>query len=193
MEGEFAQDTETTWWNTGTNLIEQTVLTKDIPGSPKGTKSMRTYDSVEGNPRGPAHFEDLLRLPSARISWLAFCSGSCLKRDGRRLFPPSDLWKELMAAPEGFSDETVAFKDALGLPGSVSLSLTNHPIFEYRVLRSTNMLGWQFPLEFSVVQSRSSAVWEPQFTAKGRVTGIGVGPGPKIPVMPQDPPGSRFP
>jgi len=26
MEGEFVQDTTTTWWNTGTNLIEQTVL-----------------------------------------------------------------------------------------------------------------------------------------------------------------------
>ena len=188
MEGEFVKDTKTSWWFTGTNLIERTVLTKGIPGSPVGTESIRTYDSMDGDPRGLAYFEDLLRLPSARISWLAFCSGPCLKREDRRLLPPSDLWRKQVAAPEDFSDNTVPFEDSLGLPRTVNLLLRNKPVLDYKVLRSTNISGWKFPLEFSLVQSRSGAKWEPHFAAKGRVTTIGISSKPEIPTGRKDPP-----
>jgi hypothetical protein len=185
MDGEFLKGAKSAWWFTGTNLIEHVVLTNDIPGAPEGTELIHTYDSADGNPGGPAHFMDLLHLPSARISWLAFCSGSCLKRDGRRLFPPASIWKERVAAPAGFSDRTVVFEDSLGLPQSVDLRLTNHTFVEYRVGRSTNISGWEFPLEFLMVQTRSATGADPEFTANGKVTAIGVGAKPEIPAKRQ--------
>ena len=113
-----------------------------------------------------------------------FVRGPCLKTEGRRLFPPSDLWKELVVAPSGFSDKTVVFGDALGLPESVNLYLTNQmPILQYRVLSSTNVSGWQFPQEFYLAQYRPAMVdshqfgtngWELQLTVRGKVTAIGV-------------------
>jgi len=92
----------------------------------------------------------------------------------------------LVVAPSGFSDKTVVFGDALGLPESVNLYLTNQmPILQYRVLSSTNVSGWQFPLEFYLAQYRPAMVpdshkfgtngWELQLTARGKVTAIGVG------------------
>jgi hypothetical protein len=60
----------------------------------------------------------------ARIGWLAFCSSPCLKSDARNIFPPSDLWKELVSAST-FNDRMTQFNDALGLPKTINLSTTN--------------------------------------------------------------------
>jgi hypothetical protein len=83
-----------------------------------------------------------------RMSWLAICSGSYLKREGREIFPPAFTWK-FEIWPSFAPDRTIVFEDALGLPKRVDLSTTNgQPVFVYRVSKSTNMLGWEFPLEF---------------------------------------------
>ena len=149
MEGGFIQHTESTWWFTGTNLIEQTELTEPIPGLPKGHRSLQVFASTDGNPGRPSHSRDLLTMPSARVIWLAFCSGGFLKRAGRQLYPPSDLWKELISAPAGFSNQTTVFEDTLGLPRAINLYTTNgQPVLQYRVTASTNVLGSEFPLEF---------------------------------------------
>jgi hypothetical protein len=112
------------------------------------------------------------------MCWLALCSGPALKRTGRQLFPPSDLWKELLPAPAGFTDKTVLFEDGLGLPRSIELfTPKDQLIFQYQVRQTTSVLGWNFPLEFYGVQYRPSQTngWEVQLTVKGRVTAIGVG------------------
>ena len=181
IDGRFVRQGNSTWSFTGTNVVERTVYS-----DASGTQRSQTFESVDGNPGRPARTQDLMLLPTAKIAWLALCSGPCLKAEGRRLFPPSDLWKELVDAPSGFSDKTVVFGDALGLPESVNLYLTNQmPIPQYRVLSSTNVSGWQFPLEFYLAQSRPAMVpdshkfgtngWELQLTARGKVTAIGVG------------------
>ncbi len=184
MDGGFARNGKVTYWFTGTNLIERTVLTEGTVSVPAGTQWTRKLESADGNPGRPIRESDFLTMPG-RIAWLAFCSAPCLKRQGHRLFPPDDWWKELIDAPSGFSDNAVLFKDTLGLPNTVNLYTTNdQPVFQYRVAASTNVLGWELPLEFYLAEYRPAAAthgWELNFTAKGRVTTIGVGTEPEIP------------
>jgi hypothetical protein len=182
------ENSKHTWWFTGTNMIWHVVVT-GYPSKDKelyernhpeqvgmiGRRSTRVFESVDGNPGRPARTMDLLGMPSARICWLAFCSGSCLKREGRQIFPPSDLWKELVIAPSGFTDKTIVFEDEFGLPSSVDLYTTNRqPVLQYRLLQSTNVLGRDFPLVFHLAQYRPAGTngWELHLTAKGRVTSI---------------------
>jgi hypothetical protein len=93
IDGRFVRQGNSTWSFTGTNLVERTVY-----GDASGTQRSQTFESVDGNPGRPARTQDLMLLPTAKIAWLALCSGPCLKAEGRRLFPPSDLWKELVDA-----------------------------------------------------------------------------------------------
>lgn len=199
MEGNFRQNSKVTRWFTGTNIIEQSVITGELSETDAqrrsrrgnlaiafplvGQQSTRIYQTDDGNPGRLARVMDLMDL-RGRILWLALCSGSALKREGRQVFPPSDLWKELLSAPVGFKDETTIFEDDFGLPRSVELLTPNDQlIFQYQVRQSTNVLGWNFPLEFYGVQYRPARTngWELQLTFKGRVTAIGVGDEPQIP------------
>ena len=202
IDDDFMVDGHNTYWFTGTNIIEHSVVTKDLSrehlGAAIGTEVNRVTESVDGNPGtlsacGPGRHEgpDRLGLVS-RIAWLAFCSGPCVKRDGRHIFPPEDLWKELICAPTGFSDRTVVFDDALGLPRTVNLYTTNgQPVLQYRVSSSTNVLDWEFPQEFYLAEYLpaympgsnlfSTNAWELHLLAVGRVTAIGPGVEPRIP------------
>src|SRR5262249_47928723 len=86
MDGDFlSRNAKVTWWFTGTNLISETVLES-------GARFVRKYESADGNPSKPKGESDLLELPG-RIAWLAFCSGPCLQREERRLFPLNSFWK----------------------------------------------------------------------------------------------------
>ena len=203
IEGEFVRNGRDTWWFTGTNVIRSCVIGGDgsgsaIPASPPAVSGIgppyegrieAVYESADGNPGRPARQADLLTMPVARLCWLAFCSGTCLKRPGRQLFPPSDLWKELIDAKDGFTVKTKPFEDNLGLPRRVDLSTTNgQPVFQYHVTASTNLLERDFPLEFRAAQYRplyarprwSTDGWELQFTARGRVLRIGPGSEPGL-------------
>ena len=165
-------------WFTGAKIVES------IPGS-------RVMDSLDGNPGLPVRQSDRLTV-AERIAWLAFCSAPCLGRKEHRLFPPNDLWKEMILAPSGFLERTTLLENAVGLPKSVDLQTTNgQPVLQFRVTATTNVLRHEFPLEFSLAQYRPSFVpdalrsgtngWELYFTAKGKLTGIGVGTEPQVP------------
>src|SRR5262245_59569244 len=96
------------YWFTGTNLIQQTINSTKRPYT-------HTSESPDGNPGRPGGLADLMAFDCpARICWLALCSGPALRRDGRRIFPPSDLWKETRCAYTGWSEDVVAFQDGLG-------------------------------------------------------------------------------
>ena len=115
---------------------------------------------------------------------MAFCSGSVLKKEARHLYPPSDIWKQTVLAPHGFSDQTTTFKDNLGLPIHIKLfAETPQPIFQYQVHQVTNVMGWNFPQEFYMVQyvPDDGKAWVASFTARGRITAIGPGAKPQIP------------
>jgi hypothetical protein len=205
MDGDFISDEQTTYWFTGTNILEHNVITRKSPESiseaPIGTEMNRTTESLDGNPGtlsacGPdgRHREmgpDCL-CREGRVAWLAFCSGPCLKRQGRRIFPPSDHWKELISAPSGFADNTKVFEDDLGLPRSVDLYTDKgEPVLQYRVMSSTNLEDWHFPLQFYLAQYRPAYLpnsgrfgtnsWELQLTARGKVTSIVLGSAPPNP------------
>ena len=89
----------------------------------------------------------------------------------------------------GWSDKTEVFKDALALPRSVILTGTNsQPILNYRVTATTNVLGWEFPLAFKLVQylpryeaATKGFEWKLHLSAAGKVTAIGAGTEDRIP------------
>ncbi len=209
IDGDFCANCDQTYWFTGKRIIEHSITTRVLTNEPAdsvvpiGSEVSRLAESIDGNPGtlsacgpngqrrdvGPDYL-----CPMARIAWMAFCSGPCLRHPGRQIFPPSDLWKELVCAPSGFSDKTRVFDGPLGLPESVDLyTPKTEPVLQYRVISSTNFFGWQFPLEFDMAQYRPAPLpekqwmtvgtngWELHFTARGRVTAIGVGKKPQIP------------
>ena len=178
-----SENARTTYWFTGTNIIEHMVITKEIPNRPRvGKRFTHTFQSSDGNPGRPVRVPDIMGAGS--VCWLSFCSGSFLKRDGRQIFPPSPFWKESSLVYSRWSDKTTAFADGLGLPKSVDLIATNNqPIFQYQVHKSTNVLGWNFPLEFYCFQflPAGTNLWKLALTAKGRLTSIKEGTKPEIP------------
>jgi len=184
MDDDFnSKSVRTTHWFTGTNIVEYDLVNATSPWS-------RVTASSDGNPGRGMNQSDQLTLV-ARIAWLAFCSGPCLKREGREIFPPSDLWKDLLTVKR-FLDETVTFDDSLGLPKVMNLTTGNgQPIFQYRTVSSTNVSGWEFPLEFKVAQYRpvhgfprvttETNGWQLEFTATGKVTAVKPTSQPKLP------------
>jgi hypothetical protein len=200
IESEFPSFKVTRWF-TGTNIIEHTLITKETLAAdakkasqhsqfsmtppPAGHRYTRIHESADGNPGRPGGVADLMGFDfPARVSWLAFCSGPFLKRDGRNIFPPSAMWKESNIVYSGWSDATEVFRDGLGLPKRINLVSTNgQSIFQYQVRQSTNVLGWNFPLEFYGVQYLPTGTngWKLHMTLKGRVTGIHACAKPEIP------------
>jgi hypothetical protein len=119
------------------------------------------------------------------IPWLAFCSGPYLKSEDRWIPPPS--WDQATMYDRS-SNNTSVFKDGLGLPINVELYSTNQPLWHYRTVGFTNVLGWNFPQEFHLAQYRrnfQTGVWELHLTAWGKLTTIGAGSEPCIPTKTQ--------
>ena len=186
MDDDFVSESaRTTHWFTGTNIVEYDLVNGTSP-----LAQSRVTASNDGNPCRGTNQSDQLTMV-ARIAWLAFCSGPCLRREGREIFPPSDLWKDLLTVKR-FLDETVTFDDSLGLPKVMNLTTGNgQPIFQYRTVSSTNVSGWEFPLEFKVAQYRpvhgfprattETNGWQLEFTATGKVTAVKPTSQPKLP------------
>ena len=190
-----------TYWFTGTNITEHSLVTSRLPDevlkqmaqvSPLaisapavGQQSTWTHESVDGNPGRPVRVADVMGLDlPAKVCWLAFCSGPSLRREGRQIYPPSDFWKESALVYWGWSDHTEVFKDTLGLPKSINLfSTNNQSIFQYQVHMSTNVLGWNFPLEFYGVQyvPNGTNTWKVALTFKGKVKSISPAAEPRVP------------
>ncbi len=205
MSDDYCGNCEQTAWFTNDQIITHTRITKlIIPDGVELSESekarllqeepIRVYHCPGGNPSLPRGVGEPDRLELlARIGWLAFCSGPYLQREGRELYPPSDLWKQLIRGNR-FSDRTTAFSDGFGLPRVMNLYSTDgQPTLEYRALSSTNILDREFPLEFKLVQYRPAPLpgrpgivvgtngWTLELMVSGRVTGIGIAPQPEIP------------
>jgi len=174
-------------WFTGTNLVSAEKILRTITEDHEiaiqsGFTDVDIWPSIDGNPGRPLKQQDFFML-DRYIPWIAFCSGPALKKD-HHLYPPMSFWKEMIDAPHGFSDRTTVFKDGFGLPISVKLfAETSQTIFQYQVHQTTNVLGWNFPLEFYMVQYEPDGTngWVASFTARGRITAIGLGAMPQIP------------
>ena len=136
------------------------------------------------------------------LPWLAFCSGTYLKRSGRIVPLPVATLRHSPGA-FGYSDLTETFQDGLGLPRKMKL-LTSRALyhqsvedfnreqfydgptadppavpdgllkFHYEVAESTNVLGWNFPLRFEYRQYEIVGVGNPilRYAGEGTVTSI---------------------
>ena len=84
----------------------------------------------------------------------------------------------------GFTDETTVFADSLGLPRRVAFYTGQRQLkCEYQVQQSTNVLGWNFPTAFTVVQNEPNDLgqWNRQLSVSGRVTSIRPAKKPELP------------
>jgi hypothetical protein len=191
MENDFGNGKLTRWF-TGSNIIERTLITQPMsdeetkrlsqPGGLAGTgprageQHTRIYPTADGNPGRPVRVMDLFMDANGMMSWLVFCSGPALKREGRQIPPPSAFWKQYFSG--GFTDQTVCFEDSLGLPKSIEmLTRQGQVVLQYQVRRSTNVLGWNFPTEFYLVQYQrgpGTNSHQVHLTGKGRVIALSV-------------------
>jgi hypothetical protein len=96
------------WLFDGTNVLCKTEIK-----SPTGEKEFHTdeWKSDDGHPMG--HF-------GVNIPWLAFCSGTYLKREGRMIPLPAAVLRHC-SDRFAYIDVTTTLDDGLGLPRSLDL------------------------------------------------------------------------
>ena len=119
IENDFSQRRH--WLFDGTNVVCRTQPPSDAERALLRTVG-RTYEPIskiheqvwpsrDGNPLGDF---------GVNLPWLAFCSGSYLKREGRIIALPATI---LRHCPDryAYTDVTTTFGDELGLPRSIDL------------------------------------------------------------------------
>ncbi len=198
MEGEFAPARHA-WLFNGSNVVAYTVLT-DYPSDRKELYKKSHPETVLGKgysmtnefgiglpPLGPARGAGRLLDSAAfvNIPWLAFCSAPYLKvKPGHLPLPTHDVRDYYIR----HTDDTTLFEDNLGLPRAVDfMTATNQPMCRYRVLESTNVLGWNFPLRFVVAEYRPErdGHWELLESTSGRIIDTRPGEAPQLPTPAQ--------
>jgi len=191
QEGEYTKDA---WWFTGSNVVVSTLVLKYPSDRPElfarnhpdivvGREYTKILDMRHGEAAGVSAVTvgDVLHgAANANIPWLAFCSGPYLKSEGGSVRLPvldQSTWYVTC------SNSPTVFPDSLGLPQGIEFYSTNQPLCHYRTVGSTNVLGWNFPLEFHMAQygmNFTTHLWEVRMTVSGKVTGIGVGREPSV-------------
>ena len=196
VDHNYIRNVETSYYYDGTNIYERTSVTNSptreqiskfrsktglavVPFEIARTNvTIRVTESLDGIPIG-----DL----GVNIPWLAFCSGSYLKRQSRQIpLPIAELPYEPYAF--AYSDKTEIFDDDLGLPRTVELftaqSLIDASVmresfrglhdvarwkrargtipdgllkFRYGVSEFTNLLGRNFPIRFHFEENAGSS------------------------------------
>lgn len=131
IENDFSQNGVNKWFFDGTNVYESLQITGSLPqetqdkmksagviaaflAEPSSDLTINIWPSSDGHPLGDE---------SVNLAWLAFCSGTYLKREGRLIPLPCE---NLRHTPDRYAyfDRTETFPDAFGLPRSVELSLS---------------------------------------------------------------------
>jgi hypothetical protein len=187
LDGDFVTGAKTRWYFDGTNVCLSLQHKEEKPDNPalaNGAAPLDLHSNSQTAETKPDVTIDIQVTPGGyppddvevNIPWLAFCSGSFLKQSERIIPLPTSA---LGHAPDAFaySDKTVTFEDALGLPKEIemftSASLYHASVkqfwpnrkelpssenkdgirkFHYIVTQSTNFQGWHFPLEFEYTQ-----------------------------------------
>ena len=161
--------TESVWFVDG-KIVRQTTYNLESTGDEPVYRTFRRGPRTAGIVAAPDGYPSgdlFLNLP-----WFAFCSGPYLARPGRSVPLPTPGQDR---AAFGFAGETTCFTDSLGLPKRAAFYTTKRQLkCEYLVQQSTNVLGWNFPTAFTVVQNEPDALdrWTKQLTVSSRVTSI---------------------
>lgn len=105
IENDWMRGGYSAWYFDGTNVYHR------LRSSGAGQATINVSASSDGHPLGAV---------AENISWLAFCSGAYLEREGRIVPLPCD---ELRHTRDryGYADKTTIFTDELGLPRTVDL------------------------------------------------------------------------
>jgi hypothetical protein len=166
FEGNFLGNATRRYWFTGTNMVEETVITSRLPDQHLGGPVVRRPEIGERSVRIHTAFAYEPLEGAAYVSWMAFCSGTFLKSAGREILLPFGVRTQRSRV----SDKTSVFEDGLGLPKRFELYGTNQrKLCEYTVQQSTNFLGWDLPLSFELVQYREDN-GAPRVQAVGKAT-----------------------
>ena len=201
MEGPFSSSARVSYWFTGTNIIRRHQITSELPkeklvsvaGIPAGKspEAASVHSTItpsrDGNPGRPVRVVDVMMSPAEIFCWLAFCSSPVVRGNDPWIPFPSAFWKQYFPAGTKFTNNIAAFEDDLCLPTGITVCTDKGELaLQYQAHRSTNVLGWNFPLEFYLVQYKPARLrgtnsWEVQLTAKGRVTAIGKALEPQLP------------
>jgi len=183
IEHDNISNARETWWFKGTTLTCEGLITREllqtnlsighIPAV--GTRYTNVHHSIDGYPRGDS---------GVTIPWLAFCSGSFLMSEGRRIPPPLGTGGRDAL---DYSVRTTAFDEPFGLPRRIEFRSDEAKFRgEYQVQESTNFVGRIYPMRFKLVQDRPNrlAGWEPHYLMVGRVTSIREATAAHIPAAP---------
>ena len=210
IDNNFVQGAEEHWYFDGTNVYDaiHPLVAPTKEASDRARKgglapvpfdvaklnlTIHVFRSPDGLPMGNC---------GVNIPWLAFCSGSYLRRAVRTVPIPVAT---LRHTPDGFaySDKTESFQDELGLPRTIDLltsaslyeasirrfneenALGDRPLtpsavadgmlkFHYVVTATTNFADCSIPLAFEYVQYdlASGKVRTPRYGGSGRVTSV---------------------
>jgi len=132
IDSDYIERSEQKWLFDGTNVFNSSRITKPMPEETKAllekTSRLATvpfeqeknflgitvWPSRDGHPLGD---------PAVNIAWLAFCSGTYLKGEGRLVPLPLE---QLRHTRDRFAstDKTEKFEDEFGLPRTVDLFLS---------------------------------------------------------------------
>ncbi len=172
FEGNFLGNATRRYWFTGTNMVEETVITSRSPNQNVSVPIAGTYEVGDRFVRIHSAFAYEPLEGFAYVSWMVFCSGTFLKSSGREILLPFGVRPQLPR----MSDQTSVFEDGLGLPKRFELYGTNRQkLCDYTVQQSTNFLGWNLPLSFELVQdpgrkqqTRSAGFGQSDFGSRGQ-------------------------
>jgi hypothetical protein len=132
IDHDYIKNGQEAWYFDGTNLLNTSRITQPMSEKArelvaktsglavvsfeqaKSNLSIRVWDSQGGLPLGD---------PAVNVAWLAFCSGSYLKRDSRLIPLPLDTLRHTRDR-FAYTDKTETFPDGLGLPRTVDLFLS---------------------------------------------------------------------
>lgn len=142
IDNDFAQGAEVRWFFDGTNVYDSIRATRPAPTEARDRVAKKL--GVATAPFEVARSNVTIRIAEAsggaplgdvgvNIPWLAFCSGTYLKRAGRVVPLPVAI---LRHCPDGFaySDRTETFPDELGLPRTLDL-ITSRSLYEASISR----------------------------------------------------------
>jgi hypothetical protein len=161
--------TESVWFVDG-KIVRQTTYNQESTADEPVYRTFRRGPRTAGIVAAPDGYPSgdlFLNLP-----WFVFCSGPYLARPGRSVPLPTPGQDR---AAFGFAGETTCFTDSLGLPKRAAFYTTKRQLkCDYQVQQSTNVLGWNFPTTFTVVQNEPDALdqWHKQLAISARVTAI---------------------
>lgn len=180
IDGSFARNGTATFWFTGTNLIQHTVVTKglrqeDNGWTPSQVGQTATHFRVSdgGRPDG---------LGLWNVVWLAFCSGNYLKAPLPIVLPIGVF--NPVEYSQNYRQTISTFEDELALPRHLDVYTSEKTLVcRYEAEESTSFEGWRFPERFKLVQYRAAAngTWTPYLSVVGRLTSTHSVGEPKIP------------